>query len=50
MRVSDVKTGDVICETPPQGAAITCAVFSPGSRRAIFGLSDGTIKVWQLRK
>ncbi len=50
VRISDAKTAQRIYETPPQGAGITSTVFTPGGRRAVFGLSDGTIKVWQLPK
>jgi WD40 repeat protein len=49
LRLSDVKTGDVIYEVKEQGV-INCAVFSPGGRMAVFGQSDGKIKVWQLPK
>ena len=47
LRISDVKAGDEIYKTPTQ-AAITAAVFTPRGRRAVFGMSDGTIKIWQL--
>lgn len=50
LRISDVQTGDVVHETPPQGTSISCAVLSPGGRRAVFALSDGTLKLWQLPK
>ena len=50
LRISDVKTGREIYKTPAHARPITCAVFSPGGRRAIFGRNDGTVTVWQLPK
>jgi WD40 repeat protein len=48
LRISDVQTGDVVYETTAQSSAIMCAVFTPGGRHAVFGLNDGTIKMWRL--